>query len=146
MSKKYRNPTPTVDIIITNEKKQVVLIKRKNIPLGWAIPGGFAEYGETLYSAALREAEEETNLKVEIYEQFHTYSNPARDPRQHTVTTVFLADCFDFSKLKGLDDAEHAEMFSFEDLPDNIAFDHRQILEEVFYYFNTGEKKISFDR
>ena len=86
----YQNPIPTVDIIIETEKG-IVLIKRKNPPYGWAIPGGFVDYGESLEEAAIREAKEETGLDVKLIKQFHTYSDPNRDPRQHTITTVYIA-------------------------------------------------------
>ena len=85
----YRNPLLTVDIIIEC-RGGIVLIERKNPPLGWALPGGFVDYGETLEMAAAREALEETSLKVHLKEQMHTYSDPARDPRHHSVSTVSL--------------------------------------------------------
>ena len=81
MSKNYRNPLPTVDIIIELTGGGVVLIERKNPPHGWALPGGFVDYGESLEAAAVREAEEETSLRVELIEQFYTYSDPSRDPQ-----------------------------------------------------------------
>ncbi len=87
----YQNPVPTVDIIIELESRGIVLIKRKNPPYGWAIPGGFVDYGESLEEAAVREAREETNLDVELIRQFHTYSDPKRDPRHHTITTAYIA-------------------------------------------------------
>jgi len=100
--KGYRNPFPTVDIIIEiasgsydpvsrGKKKGIVLIKRKNPPYGWALPGGFVDYGESLESAAQREAREETSLKVELKYQLGAYSDPPRDPRQHTISVVFVA-------------------------------------------------------
>ncbi|MDP2268479.1 MAG: NUDIX hydrolase, partial [Deltaproteobacteria bacterium] len=82
---------PTVDIIIETGKRGIILIKRKNFPHGWALPGGFVDYGEALEEAARREAKEETGLEVELVRQLHTYSDPARDPRHHTITTVFIA-------------------------------------------------------
>src|SRR4030042_343479 len=87
----YQNPTPTVDIIIEVGSKGIILIRRKDPPPGWAIPGGFCDYGESLERAAVREAKEETNLDVELKSQFHTYSDPARDPRHHTISTVYVA-------------------------------------------------------
>ena len=86
----YRNPTPTVDILIETEGG-IVLIERKNPPYGWAIPGGFVDYGESYEDAARREAREETGLTVELQRQLHTYSDPKRDARQHTASTVFIA-------------------------------------------------------
>ncbi|RUM42633.1 MAG: NUDIX hydrolase, partial [Desulfocapsa sp.] len=86
----YKNPVPTVDIIIEVGEK-IVLIKRKNPPHGWALPGGFVDYGESYETAAAREAEEETGLAVHNLQQFRTYSDPNRDPRQHTASTIFIA-------------------------------------------------------
>ena len=127
----YQNPVPTVDIIIEVEsQKGVILIKRKNPPFGWALPGGFVDYGESLEQAAVREAKEETNLDVQLVRQFHTYSDPKRDPRHHTISTVYIA------KGKGnplaQDDAIAIGFFSESDLPDEIAFDHRLILGDYF--------------
>jgi 8-oxo-dGTP diphosphatase len=85
----YRNPTPTVDIIIElgdHPGRPIILIERRNEPLGWAIPGGFVDYGESVETAAIREAKEEIGLDVELLEQFHVYSDPNRDPRQHTLS------------------------------------------------------------
>jgi len=126
----YRNPVPTVDIIIEIEREKVILIKRKNPPPGWAIPGGFVDYGESLEEAAVREAKEETNLDVELILQFHTYSAPDRDPRHHTITTVYIAKAKGIPQAK--DDALEIGTFGRRDLPEDIAFDHRQILEEYF--------------
>ena len=131
--KKYRNPVPTVDIIIETEskgKRGVVLIRRKNPPHGWAIPGGFVDYGETLEDAALREAKEETSLDVELIRQFRTYSDPARDPRQHTISTVFIASAT--GEPQGMDDAAEARIFRFDEIPGDMAFDHRIILDDFF--------------
>jgi ADP-ribose pyrophosphatase YjhB (NUDIX family) len=126
----YQNPIPTVDIIIEIERKGVVLIKRKNPPYGWAIPGGFVDYGESLEEAALREAKEETNLDVELIRQFHTYSDPKRDPRHHSISTIYI------SKAKGIpqakDDAIEIGIFNEVNLPNDIAFDHRSILIDYF--------------
>jgi len=87
----YKSPQVTVDIIIEVGDGGIVLIKRKNPPLGWALPGGFVDYGETLEQAAVREAKEETALDVILKGQLHSYSDPARDPRFHTISTVFCA-------------------------------------------------------
>lgn len=124
----FRNPIPTVDIII-EVNDGIVLIERKNPPHGWALPGGFVDYGETLEEAAQREAFEETGLKVRLKGQFHTYSDPNRDPRRHTISTVFVAtaDGVPF----GGDDALRAETFSAQNLP-ALVFDHRKILDDYF--------------
>jgi ADP-ribose pyrophosphatase YjhB (NUDIX family) len=126
----YRNPIPTVDIIIEIESKGIVLIKRKNPPHGWALPGGFVDYGESLEEAAVREAKEETDLDVKLIEQFHTYSDPERDPRHHSISTVYIA------KTKGIpqakDDAIEIGFFNEFSLPGEIAFDHRSILKDYF--------------
>lgn len=128
-SSNRRNPIPTVDIII-EYNGGIVLIKRKNPPEGWALPGGFVDYGESIESAAVREAKEETGLDVELLRQFHTYSDPKRDPRHHTITTVFIA------KAKGRavagDDAKAIGIFNKDTMPEQIAFDHRDILNDYF--------------
>lgn len=94
------------------------------------MPGGFVDYGESLESAAVREAREETGLDVELVRQFHTYSDPDRDPRHHTITTVFIARSE--GKPSAGDDARAAGTFRRENLPEQIAFDHRQILHDYF--------------
>lgn len=125
----HRNPVPTVDIIITY-KEGVILIKRKNPPDGWALPGGFVDYGETLEDAAVREAKEETGLDVKLIRQFHGYSDPRRDPRLHTVSMVFIAEAA--GKASAGDDATDVRIFGKDNLPDTIAFDHREILNDYF--------------
>ncbi len=89
-----RNPAPTVDLIIEmvdRPHRPIVLIERLNIPYGWALPGGFVDYGESAETAAIREAKEETSLAVTLIEQFQVYSDPNRDQRQHTLSIVFIA-------------------------------------------------------
>ncbi len=127
---KYRNPFPTVDIIIRMEKGGIVLIKRKNPPFGWALPGGFVDYGESLESAAVREAAEETSLKVDLICQLGAYSDPKRDPRHHTISVVFVADAK--GEPKASDDAEDAGIFFSHSLPSDLAFDHGKILKDYF--------------
>ncbi|MGB9735509.1 MAG: NUDIX domain-containing protein [bacterium] len=134
----YRNPIPTVDIIIEIDDR-IILIERKNPPYGWAIPGGFVDYGESLEDAARREAFEETSINVELYEQFYTYSKPDRDPRHHTISTVFLAKSRS-GKPSANDDAKSLDLFTYDNLPDNIAFDHRNILMDYFKYKKTGKR------
>jgi ADP-ribose pyrophosphatase YjhB (NUDIX family) len=124
-----RNPIPTVDLII-HSGDGILMVKRRNPPEGWALPGGFVDYGESVESAAVREAKEETGLDVELTRQFHTYSDPERDPRHHTITTVFLAKAK--NKAVAGDDAEEIGVFGKDNLPDRIAFDHRDIINDYF--------------
>jgi len=132
--KKRRNPVPTVDIIIEIErednKQGIVLINRKNPPLGWALPGGFVDYGESLEEAAIRESKEETSLDVELKSQLHTYSNPNRDPRLHTISTVFVARAV--GEPKAQDDAAEIGVFTKEEINFPLAFDHQKILADYF--------------
>jgi ADP-ribose pyrophosphatase YjhB (NUDIX family) len=125
----YKNPIPTVDIII-EVSGGIILIKRKNPPYGWALPGGFVDYGESLEEAAVREAREETGLDIKLKRQFHTYSAPDRDPRQHTITTVHIAQAKGIPKAG--DDALEIGTFCEEKLPSPIVFDHAQILADYF--------------
>jgi len=131
----YRNPIPTVDIIIeisSNEKSGIILIERRNPPFGWALPGGFVDYGESLEQAAIREALEETSLNVQLLKQFHTYSDPARDPRQHTITTVYIASATGMPQAA--DDAINLDIFQENHLPKPIVFDHHRIIQDYFHY------------
>ena len=121
----HRNPVPTVDIIIEYQGG-IVLIERRNPPPGWALPGGFIDRGESAENAAVREAAEETGLDLLELRQFHVYSDPARDPRLHTITTVFTA--IGRGELAAADDAANARVFAPEELPAEVAFDHRQII------------------
>lgn len=126
---KYRNPVPTVDIIIEVEGG-IVLIDRKNPPHGWAIPGGFVDYGETVEAAAIREAKEETGLDVKLTHLLGVYSDPFRDPRLHTISTVLVATAD--GQPVAADDAADAGVFTADTLPAEIAFDHRDILADYF--------------
>ncbi|WP_337886533.1 NUDIX hydrolase [Fischerella thermalis] len=131
----YQNPVPTVDIIIElldRPHRPIVLIERHNPPLGWAIPGGFVDYGETVETAARREALEETGLEVELIEQFHVYSDPARDRRRHTISIVFLATAK--GEPKAGDDAKGIEIFESWRVPENLCFDHDIILRDYWQY------------
>jgi len=143
--KKFNNPLPTVDIIIEMElasgQTGIVLIKRKNPPYGWALPGGFVDYNESLEQAAKREAKEETSLDIQLVKQMFTYSDPKRDPRFHTITTVYVA------RAKGIpearDDAIEIGVFSRKDINFPLAFDHSKILED---YFKSRDKIRENDR
>lgn len=130
-----RNPAPTVDIVIeiaTPEARGIVLIERRYPPSGWALPGGFVDYGESLEQAAVREAREETSLEVELLGQLHTYSDPGRDPRQHTISTVFVA------KAEGTpaaaDDAKAVLIVDPRRVSVPLAFDHRRILDDYIAF------------
>ena len=125
---RYRNPFPTVDIIIRDNNGHVLLIERRNEPLGWALPGGFVDYGESLEVAARREAREETSMDLLDLRQFHAYSDPARDPRQHNISVVFTAR--GVGSLHAGDDAKTARWFALNALPSPLCFDHAQILAD----------------
>jgi len=141
MKQTYRNPLVSVDIIIEINDK-IVLIQRVNPPYGWALPGGFVNYGESLESSAIREAKEETSLEVTLQEQFHTYSDPDRDPRHHTVTTVFIGK--GTGTPKPADDAKRVGLFTRDRLPEPIVFDHRNIIGDYFRYREGASKNAIF--
>ncbi len=134
----HQNPAPTVDVVIVLPGDRVVLVRRRNPPHGWALPGGFVDLGEPLHAAAAREALEETGLSVELGEQFHAYSDPRRDPRRHTISTVFLARAE--GEPRGGDDAAEARAFAWTALPD-LVFDHAEILADVRRYLLTGARR-----
>ena len=119
-------PRPTVDIIIEAEGG-IVFIKRKNPPHGWAFPGGFVDPGESFEEAAVREALEETGLVVTLQGQLHTYSDPRRDRRLHTASTVFVAQAR--GRPNAGDDAAQARIFS-PDMPSPLVFDHGRMLAD----------------
>jgi ADP-ribose pyrophosphatase YjhB (NUDIX family) len=133
---KKKIPYITADIIIELENRGIVLIKRKNPPVGWALPGGFLDYGESLEDCAIREAKEETSLDIELKEQFHTYSTLDRDPRWHTVTTVFAATASGIAKAAS--DASEVGVFKRNKIPKDLVFDHNKILEDYFKAKNQG--------
>jgi len=132
----YRNPFPTVDVII-ELAGGIVLIKRKNPPYGWALPGGFVDYGESLEAAAIREAREETSLDVRLVSQLGAYSDPRRDPRHHTISIVFIARAD--GEPRAADDAAEIGVFDRETLPETMAFDHATILQD--YLRALGERQ-----
>ncbi len=140
-----QTPLCTVDCIIDlvdhplhrPDRPVLVLIERRYPPHGWALPGGFVDIGEPLGRAAAREALEETSLQIELVEQFFAYSSPQRDPRRHTVSTVFLATAK--GTPTAADDAGRVAVFTEDNLPP-LAFDHGQILADYFAYRRTGKR------
>jgi len=123
----YRNPVPTVDIII-EVPGGIVLIFRRNEPHGWALPGGFVDYGETLEHAAIREAREETCLEVDTLRLLGVYSDPARDSRLHTISTIYVASGHGIPMAA--DDAAEIAIFPLDNLPQHLCFDHGAILAD----------------
>ena len=137
----YRNPAPTVDIIIElhdRPHRPIILIERLHPPLGWAIPGGFIDYGESVETAAIREAKEEIGLEIELLEQFHVYSEPSRDERKHTISIVLLATATG-NPIAG-DDAKNFRIFNLWEIPDNLCFDHDKILQDYWQYRHYGKR------
>ena len=137
----HRNPAPTVDIIIElidRPSRPIVLIERQNEPLGWAIPGGFVDYGESIETAAVREAKEEVSLDVELVEQFYVYSDPQRDSRQHTLAMVFLAIAK--GEPVAADDAKNLGIFNQWEIPQNLCFDHDRIMKDYWLYRNYHQR------
>ncbi|ELS03733.1 ADP-ribose pyrophosphatase [Xenococcus sp. PCC 7305] len=135
----YRNPAPTVDTIIElvdRPERPIILIERLYTPFGWAIPGGFIDYGESAERAAIREAKEEVCLDVELVEQFHAYSDPDRDARQHTIAIVFIAIAK--GQPQAADDAKNFAIFDQGQMPNNLCFDHAQILKDYWQYRTQG--------
>ncbi|MCX6355021.1 MAG: NUDIX hydrolase [Candidatus Aureabacteria bacterium] len=129
----HNYPIPTVDILISREKdgkRAVILIRRKNPPHGWAIPGGFLEYGERAEDGAVREAKEETVLDVTLTGLLGVYSDPGRDSRFHTISTVYTAEAE--GEPRADSDAAGIGIFTEDELPPDIAFDHREILKDYF--------------
>ena len=127
----YRNPFPTVDIII-ELTDGIVLIERKNPPYGWALPGGFVDYGESLENAAIREAKEETSLDIIELKLLGCYSDPARDKRFHTISAVFIAKST--GTPVAADDAKNLAVFSVKNLPSPLCFDHDLIISDYIKF------------
>ena len=142
MSPERRNPFPTTDAIIAGPDGRIVLILRKNEPHGWALPGGFVDYGEELGAACRREAREETGLEVELAAQFFTYSDPKRDARKHTISTVYACRVRAGAQPKAGDDAKDARWFAESEIPwRELCFDHGEILRDYFRWIHTGERR-----
>lgn len=135
-------PLMTADIIIeleNNDKTQIVLIERLNAPFGWAIPGGFVDKGESIESAAIREAKEETGLDVTLKCLLGCYSDPARDPRFHTASLVYIASA-NGVPVAG-DDAKTTRIFDIDSIDVELAFDHQQIVDDYLNYKKCGALK-----
>jgi ADP-ribose pyrophosphatase YjhB (NUDIX family) len=135
ITKKLQNgPFTTVDAIIEIDGG-IVVIERINPPFGWALPGGFVDYGESLEEAVIREAKEETGLDLTGVKQFHTYSEPNRDPRFHTVATVFIASAK--GEPKAGDDAAKLKVVKLNEIENlDFAFDHKKIIQDYIRYKN----------
>lgn len=134
----HKNPKPTVDILIelADRPGELVFIERANEPRGLALPGGFVDEGEWIADAAVREAKEETQLDIELVELFHVYSDPARDKRMHTVSTVFIASAR--GTPVGADDATRAMTCAPDRLPGPLVFDHARIVADYIAYKQRG--------
>ncbi len=137
----FKNPLPTVDVIIERwpdaaSQPEIVLIQRKNPPPGWALPGGFVDYGETVEAAAIREAREETGLDVELIHLLGVYSRPDRDERFHTISTVFVVRAT--GDIQAGDDAADAKFFPIRSLPEPLAFDHADIIRDYIQWRKTA--------
>lgn len=122
--------------LVNQPGRPIVLIERKNPPYGWAIPGGFVDIGETLEAASVREAKEETSLDVELTALLGIYSNPQRDPRGHTVTAIYIAESA--GTPVAADDARSVGIFTLDNLPEPLTFDHALVLDDYRRYRETG--------
>lgn len=135
----YQNPVPTVDLIIELidcPNRPILLIERLNPPYGWALPGGFVDYGESVETAAQREAKEETGLDVQLIQQFQVYSDPKRDSRLHTISIVFIATAT--GQPQAGDDAKNLGQFEHWQMPTCLCFDHDRILQDYWHYRHYG--------
>lgn len=130
MTQQYRNPVPTVDVVIYDPERGIVIIERANPPKGYALPGGFVDYGEMVETAAVREMKEETGLDVTLEALLGVYSRPDRDPRLHTISTVYVGRSAHPELLAAGDDAAAAAFYRLDNLPSPIAFDHAEIIED----------------
>jgi 8-oxo-dGTP diphosphatase len=121
-------PPPTVDAILEIAPGKVLLVWRRYPPIGWALPGGFVETGESVEEACAREIFEETGLVITDHRQMHVYSDPMRDPRGQTISTVFVSR--PTGSPRAGDDAAEVATYPLDSLPDPICFDHARILED----------------
>jgi ADP-ribose pyrophosphatase YjhB (NUDIX family) len=133
----HEGPRLTVDVVIELDGG-IVLIRRRNPPFGWAIPGGFVDLDERAEDAARREMHEETSLDVELVELLGVYSDPGRDPRGHTVSVVYVGR--GRGTLRAADDAAEVGVFEEARLPSPLVFDHARILADYFRFRRTGER------
>jgi 8-oxo-dGTP diphosphatase len=135
-----KTPLLATDLIIEmldRPGRPILLIERKHEPLGWALPGGFVDIGESIEAAAVREAAEETNLEVELQILLGVYSAPNRDPRGHSASAVFVATSA--GDPVAMDDAAAVRIYNLDDLPSQLAFDHAEILEDYRIYRHSGK-------
>ena len=140
-------PLLAVDTIIEladRPDRPIVLIRRKNPPLGWALPGGFVDVGETVEAAAVREAHEETGLEVTLRVLLGCYSDPRRDPRGHTASVVYVTEAR--GRPQADDDAAAVGIFDPKQLPADLAFDHDRILRDYLAYRQTGNCPVPASR
>lgn len=136
---KPETPSLAADAIIElidRPGRPIVLIERKYPPLGWAIPGGFVDVGESVEHAAIREALEETCLQIRLVDLLGIYSRPGRDPRGHTASAVYVAEAE--GDPQAADDARNFGVFHLSDLPPHPVFDHERILDDYRRYRETG--------
>lgn len=138
----YRPITPLLAAdaiieLIDKPGRPIVLIERKNPPYGWAIPGGFVDVGERLEVASVREAKEEVCLDVTLKALLGMYSDPARDHRGHTVTAIYVAEAT--GEPQAADDAKSVAIFDLDNLPEELAFDHKQVLDDYRKFRECGQ-------
>ncbi len=140
----YKNPSPTTDVLIYEPERGLVLIERSNEPHGFALPGGFIDYGESAEHAAIREMREETSLDVELCGILGVYSEPTRDIRFHTMSIAFVAKAKNPDLLCAGDDAKNAAFFTLDSLPE-LAFDHHKIIQDFILYLQGKRALVPLD-